>query len=451
VEHRVIRGGEHYIGFARNQIKQLRAAGLEHAQKNYILPDADVTVRIDGEHDFISLAGVANRLWVLIQTTNSSDYNSAIFELDRIDPMDASKAVFIYSGNTEYVYDASLDTPGAYYLHLNPTNTFGAITGAVVVNGNLLMYQKTINTDIEGTQTAELINIERESTVTSTMEVRVGDENQSLFELVQESSLVGADEDDEITFRDGSISKLFNGEANAGVIYSPFYVHGSVPFGVHFEVTTFANAELVLGSVDAGEFDPAPIPETYKLPLALPLETRALDDVGLRLSSFPVREEPYTDAEIGHYNKGHNWFQIGTKIFDRFGNVLPIFEFYPGSPSFANNIDGIAISKSYAIRLNESTFKPQVFSVLQGTAYGSEFDVTALPGLDSIIGFEAVFEASTNDYAFGYSLLDEPVRAKFTRLYDGFPGGGYDVSISFFGDEKDKMTSDWKPRTGVAA
>lgn len=58
MEHKLILGGEKYLPFARSIIRKLRSAGLRYAApRPLMLPDATVTVRIDGEHEYIRLEG----------------------------------------------------------------------------------------------------------------------------------------------------------------------------------------------------------------------------------------------------------------------------------------------------------------------------------------------------------------------------------------------------------
>ena len=62
MEHKLILGGEQYLPFARSRIKALLAAGLEFASQKFVFPDAEVGVRIEGEHRYISLTGSETEL-----------------------------------------------------------------------------------------------------------------------------------------------------------------------------------------------------------------------------------------------------------------------------------------------------------------------------------------------------------------------------------------------------
>ena len=55
MEHKIVLGGEHYVPLARSELKRLRAAGLLYATKTLILDDAQVVVRVNGNHDFIRI------------------------------------------------------------------------------------------------------------------------------------------------------------------------------------------------------------------------------------------------------------------------------------------------------------------------------------------------------------------------------------------------------------
>jgi hypothetical protein len=66
MEHKLIRGGEQYLPFARSRIKALKATGLQHASQQFEIDGVSVKVRIDGEHEYISLEG-GHSLWVMIK------------------------------------------------------------------------------------------------------------------------------------------------------------------------------------------------------------------------------------------------------------------------------------------------------------------------------------------------------------------------------------------------
>lgn len=57
MEHKIILGGEQYLPFARSRIKALRAAGMRYATQRFILSDAEVAVRLEGDLDYIYLSG----------------------------------------------------------------------------------------------------------------------------------------------------------------------------------------------------------------------------------------------------------------------------------------------------------------------------------------------------------------------------------------------------------
>lgn len=57
MEHLLLQGGEQYLPFARSRIKTLRAVGLKHASQKFEIEGCLITVRIVGEHEYISLSG----------------------------------------------------------------------------------------------------------------------------------------------------------------------------------------------------------------------------------------------------------------------------------------------------------------------------------------------------------------------------------------------------------
>jgi hypothetical protein len=65
-EHRIILGGAQYLPFARSRLRVLRAMGREYAVERHRLPDAEVTIRIVGEHEYIVLLGGVRRGFVLL-------------------------------------------------------------------------------------------------------------------------------------------------------------------------------------------------------------------------------------------------------------------------------------------------------------------------------------------------------------------------------------------------
>jgi len=57
-EHKLIRGGEQYLPFARSRIKALRANGAQYASQKYIMPGGEqVEVQIVGPQSFIRITG----------------------------------------------------------------------------------------------------------------------------------------------------------------------------------------------------------------------------------------------------------------------------------------------------------------------------------------------------------------------------------------------------------
>lgn len=58
MEHKLILGGGQYLAFARSRIKALRASGARYGAWRWQMPGAElVTVRLEGEHDYIRLEG----------------------------------------------------------------------------------------------------------------------------------------------------------------------------------------------------------------------------------------------------------------------------------------------------------------------------------------------------------------------------------------------------------
>lgn len=55
MEHKLISGGEKYLPFARSRIKALRATGLTYASQQFEFPDGSVKVRIEVDHEYITL------------------------------------------------------------------------------------------------------------------------------------------------------------------------------------------------------------------------------------------------------------------------------------------------------------------------------------------------------------------------------------------------------------
>lgn len=56
MEHKIVLGGEQFLPFARSRIKALRATGLSHASQQFEIDGVSVKVRIDGEHEYISIS-----------------------------------------------------------------------------------------------------------------------------------------------------------------------------------------------------------------------------------------------------------------------------------------------------------------------------------------------------------------------------------------------------------
>lgn len=57
MEHKLITGGEQYLPFARSRIKAMRATGLMFASQQYEIDGCSIKVRIEGDHEFITLSG----------------------------------------------------------------------------------------------------------------------------------------------------------------------------------------------------------------------------------------------------------------------------------------------------------------------------------------------------------------------------------------------------------
>ena len=58
MEHKLIRGGESYLPFARSRIKALRATGMQYATQRFVMAGGEqVRVQIAAEHDYIEISG----------------------------------------------------------------------------------------------------------------------------------------------------------------------------------------------------------------------------------------------------------------------------------------------------------------------------------------------------------------------------------------------------------
>lgn len=62
MEHRLILGGEQYLPFARSRIKALRATGLKYASQQFEVDGVSIKVRIEPEHEYISLSGSSTKI-----------------------------------------------------------------------------------------------------------------------------------------------------------------------------------------------------------------------------------------------------------------------------------------------------------------------------------------------------------------------------------------------------
>lgn len=117
MEHKLILAGEQYLPFARSRIKALRATGLYAASQKFVLPDAEVHVRIAGDQEYIRISGAPCLMdmdtgivdilsisdlnpdtfapGVLYEASSTATYNAAFTELDpvtgrRINPANTS-------------------------------------------------------------------------------------------------------------------------------------------------------------------------------------------------------------------------------------------------------------------------------------------------------------------------------------------------------------------------
>lgn len=75
MEHKLIRGGEQYLPFARSRIKQLRSTGQAYASDKFVLDGVTVKVWIEPDHDYIDINGGGNDLLM----------DSGVVELDSWD------------------------------------------------------------------------------------------------------------------------------------------------------------------------------------------------------------------------------------------------------------------------------------------------------------------------------------------------------------------------------
>lgn len=66
MEHKLIRGGQQYLPFARNRIKALRATGLEYASQQFDIGGANIKVRIEKDQEYISIDGGTGAVWINI-------------------------------------------------------------------------------------------------------------------------------------------------------------------------------------------------------------------------------------------------------------------------------------------------------------------------------------------------------------------------------------------------
>ena len=57
MEHKLILGGEQYLPFARSRIKAMRANGAQYASQQFEIDGCSVKIRVDGQHDYITILG----------------------------------------------------------------------------------------------------------------------------------------------------------------------------------------------------------------------------------------------------------------------------------------------------------------------------------------------------------------------------------------------------------
>lgn len=65
MEHKLIRGGEQWLPFARSRIKALQATGLTYASQQFEIDGASVKVRITPGHEYISLEGAPLKIYLV--------------------------------------------------------------------------------------------------------------------------------------------------------------------------------------------------------------------------------------------------------------------------------------------------------------------------------------------------------------------------------------------------
>jgi len=202
VEHKLIKGGEQYLPFARSRIKALRALGLAHASQKFLMPDGMVRVSISGEQDYINLEGGGGPMWVLVTAMVRPGAFAAVSEIHtRLYQMPlslkAKSAVQRYVGSTvktvetttAYGTDNPPDPPDNQYVSSvvdfdTDSGALGAISGAAPYKGKALLWANrwTLNltrTQVDNVVTAEDIQAKRSTTLKLGSTVTTFEANQN--------------------------------------------------------------------------------------------------------------------------------------------------------------------------------------------------------------------------------------------------------------------------------
>jgi len=129
VEHKLVRGGEHWLPFARSRIKALRAVGQDYASQHFDMPDGSrVAVRIVNDQEFIEISGGGCSLAMDSGVVD-------VLSIGELAPGTFLPGVLHECGSALSYNAPFVTTPQSKGVRVNPSkNSTGQISGIVTKN-----------------------------------------------------------------------------------------------------------------------------------------------------------------------------------------------------------------------------------------------------------------------------------------------------------------------------
>ena len=353
MEHKLIRGGEQYLAFARGRIKALRATGMPYASQQFKIGGITIRVRIADAQDYIDISG-ASGIWALVNLDKQLDTSSGV-DPDTFSGVNTtysklfffsdflpSVALLKHAGSSTFNYD---QVDGATHTE-SRSNLYGALSGFAPYGGKAVTYRTSSQF------------------------------NGTYFPAIPTGVFRGPSQTDTV-FKWGSneVTYTFASDSSA----DPTSQTGDIASGVNFLTDTKA----CFYTISMAPWDTSVAAFKY---IKFGVAGAAVDSEGI----LPVPLVPslvdYTRREVGSNTQGKDFIYGGNKLYDRKMNLFfeptrPIAVSYDKTQYISVNVDEpkkfelyrIVSGDLFPIPIDGPTGKLLDFSLVQEIIDDSEF------------------------------------------------------------------------------